>query len=175
MTEGQPVRELQEMLQFLSFTDPGMPQIIPDGRFGERTLESVMIFQRDHKLPVTGVVDFETWSAIREAYRGAYHRNGAPTALRVLCNGKACVQSEEPIPPVPIVQAMFDALALYLSNFKATEAGEVYQSNTEENTRQLQRVYALEQTGVMDRAAWEGLARLYQLIITRKVGERMMA
>ncbi len=173
MTEGQPVRELQEMLQFLSFTDPGMPQIIPDGRFGERTLESVMIFQRDHKMPVTGVVDFDTWRAIREAFRGAFHQSGVPTALRVLCNGKACVQSGETIPPVPIVEAMFDALALYLTNFKAAEAGGL--SNTAENTRELQRVYALEQTGEVDRAAWEGLARLYQLFITRQVGERMTA
>lgn len=173
MTEGQPVRELQEMLQFLSFTDPGMPQIIPDGRFGERTLESVMIFQRDHRMPVTGVVDFDTWRAIREEFRRAYHRNGDPMPLRVLSNGKSCVHCGEPAPPAPIIAAMFDALAMYLTNFKATEDCSL--SNSEENTRELQRVYRLEQTGVVDRAAWDGLARLYQLFITRHAGERMTA
>ena len=62
---GSPVRDIQHMLNVLSFTHPAIPRLVEDGVFGERTLEAVMIFQRDFGLPVTGVVDYETWLAIR--------------------------------------------------------------------------------------------------------------
>ena len=43
---GQPVRSLQTMLRTISFAYPFLPRLTPDGIFGERTLEAVMLFQR---------------------------------------------------------------------------------------------------------------------------------
>ena len=41
---GRPVRSLQTMLRAISFQYPAIPRLIPDGVFGERTLEAVMVF-----------------------------------------------------------------------------------------------------------------------------------
>ena len=51
---GQPVRSLQTMLRTISFAYPFLPRLTPDGIFGERTLEAVMLFQREFFPPVTG-------------------------------------------------------------------------------------------------------------------------
>ena len=65
---AQPVRSLQHMLRRLSKRYDFLPELQPDGRFGERTLESVMLFQKYLAPPVTGVVDQRTWTAIRDAW-----------------------------------------------------------------------------------------------------------
>ncbi len=165
---AQPVRDLQRMLTQISFSHPQIPQVIPDGIFGERTLEAVMVFQRDFHPPVTGVVDLDTWQAITRLYQKSVRDIGTPPALRVMRNGRDTVQGGGQTPPAPIMQAMFDALSAPLKNFKATAVPGASQIQSAENTRELQRVCGLDETGVMDRATWEGLARLYQLFITRE-------
>ena len=52
-----PVRSLQYMLNQLAIHDPKLIRLTVDGIFGERTLEAVMVFQREYHPPVTGVVD----------------------------------------------------------------------------------------------------------------------
>ena len=64
---GRPVRSLQTMLRTLSYVYPFLPRVTPDGIFGERTLEAVMRFQREHGLAVTGRVDLENWEAVAAA------------------------------------------------------------------------------------------------------------
>ena len=65
---SKPVSSLQYMLNQLSQTYRFLPQLVPDGVYGERTLEAVMRFQREAGLPVTGTVDQATWDAIRSSW-----------------------------------------------------------------------------------------------------------
>ena len=46
---GLPIHSLQVMLREISYCDHNIPCLIPDGIFGEETLEAVMRFQR-HRL-----------------------------------------------------------------------------------------------------------------------------
>ena len=62
-----PIQSLQHMLNHMARTIPTLPRIAETGQFDEDTLEAVMIFQRDSRLPVTGVVDQLTWNAITAA------------------------------------------------------------------------------------------------------------
>jgi len=45
---GQPVRSLQYMLNQLAIHNPKLIRLTVDGIFGERTLEAVMVFQREY-------------------------------------------------------------------------------------------------------------------------------
>lgn len=165
---GQSVRDLQEMLAVLSIEDPRLPRLVPDGRFGEQTLEAVMVFQRDRGLPVTGVVDLATWEAIREAYEDAWRRGGPPAALRVMEHGKSSFQTGDQVGQVPLLQAMFGALSEQLEGFEdAAGDGSGFQAAEEHNTRLVQRASGQQETGVLDRAAWDTLSRLYQVFVTR--------
>ena len=79
---GQPVRSLQTMLRELSYRYPFLPRLTPDGVFGERTLEAVMLFQRELFPPVTGRVDQGVWDAIAGQYLDALSHTAPPLPLR---------------------------------------------------------------------------------------------
>ena len=71
---GQPIRSLQTMLRVLSEDDPSHPSVIPDGIYGQETINAVSHFQRRHGIPVTGVTDQNTWEAILAHYEEALIR-----------------------------------------------------------------------------------------------------
>ena len=79
---GQPVRSLQTMLRELSYHYSFLPRLTPDGVFGERTLEAVMLFQRELHPPVTGRVDQGVWDAIAERYLDVLSHTAPPLPLR---------------------------------------------------------------------------------------------
>ena len=91
---GQPVRSLQTMLRELSFLYDFLPRLTPDGIFGERTLEAVMLFQREFFPPVTGQVNQATWDAIAALYLQARARLAGPLPGRTYPKGGFTVQSE---------------------------------------------------------------------------------
>lgn len=85
---AQPVRSLQYMLRRLSLQYPFLPEIVADGVFGERTLEAVMLFQRELHPPVTGMVDEETWNDIRERWILLERKLAEPRPVRLFPDRK---------------------------------------------------------------------------------------
>ena len=86
---SNPVRSLQYMLRRLAGKYDFLPQLALDGIFGERTLEAVMLFQRELAPPVTGVVDQRTWDAIRDAWIGLERESAPPRTLRIFPGEKS--------------------------------------------------------------------------------------
>ena len=80
---GQPVRSLQTMLRSLTY--PFLPRLTPDGIFGERFLEAVMLFQNFFP-PVTRQVNQATWTlsfpCIARWFPASLH--ATPAAFQVL-------------------------------------------------------------------------------------------
>lgn len=163
------IRDLQRMLDQLSQRNDHLPRLVPTGNFDEPTLEAVMIFQRDTGLPVTGVVDQDSWYAIVQAYQDDLLHYGEPALLRVLPNGSFRTEPGQASEPVRLAQALFCALSVPLANFGLCQSDRHNQGSTQENLRRIQRLAGLEQTGALDRAAWEYLTRIYHLYITRSI------
>ena len=164
---GQPVRSLQYMLNQLAIHDPKLVRLAVDGIFGERTLEAVMVFQREYHEPVNGVVDLDTWEAIREAYLKIELLYGAPPALNVLPNGGYIAEEGTEGEPILIVQAMFVSLAKKVTNFEPCEINGCNDGNTQADIRVIQGLAGLPVSGVLDRATWSFLVQLYQALVTR--------
>ena len=61
-SNGQNVSLLQKKLQELGYSIS-----VVDGVFGNETKSAVEAFQRDKKIPVTGVVNNSTWRVLRES------------------------------------------------------------------------------------------------------------
>ncbi len=166
-TTGQPVRSLQEMLDQLAVHNDAYMRLVPDGIYGERTLEAVMIFQREEKLPVTGVVNDQTWNAIVAAYERMEFLYGAPPPLSVLPDGTyTCCQGERSA-PMFIVRGMFSALEQVTTNFSPCAGSDVNDGGTYENLRTVQRLSGLPVTGTLDRSTWACLCQLYHALVTR--------
>lgn len=164
---GLPVRSLQYMLNELAIHDPKLVRLAVDGVFGERTLEAVMVFQREYHPPVNGVVNMGTWDAIREAYFRAELYYGAPPPLNVLPSGTYTADEGAEGEPILIVQAMFAALTKKVSNFSSCEINGCNDGKTHANIRVVQGLAGLPVTGALDRATWSFLVQLYQALVTR--------
>ena len=59
---------MQQQLARIAKSYPAIPSIVADGIYGSRTKEAVQEFQRVFGLPVTGVVDYQTWYKISAIY-----------------------------------------------------------------------------------------------------------
>lgn len=67
-SSGQKVAQLQEQLNLIGEYYSAIPQVTPDGIYGERTAEAVRQFQKIFNMPQTGIVDFATWYQISGKY-----------------------------------------------------------------------------------------------------------
>ena len=111
---GQPVRSLQTMLRTISFAYPFLPRLTPDGIFGERTLEAVMLFQREFIPPVTGQVNQATWDAIVSLYHQVVSRL-TPLPTRSFPSPEFSVAPGEASVHLNLVQSMFCGLSRVLN------------------------------------------------------------
>ena len=66
--EGEDVAALQRYLNVIGTVYPSVPEIAEDGIYGQATAQAVMAFQELYGLPVTGIVNGETWLAIASLY-----------------------------------------------------------------------------------------------------------
>ena len=165
----QPVAGLQHMLGQLARTVPGLVFLTPDGVFGERTLEAVMVFQRRFGLPVTGIVDRATWEAIRRGWLMAQGRTGETRNTRLFPSEGAAVGEGQDREYMILPQAMFQILSRYLEGILPQKADGVHGKASAENVRWLQRAAGPPQTGTMDRSTWDVLSRLYEVFVVREM------
>jgi len=160
---GQPVRGLQYMLRRLALKEEILPLLVPDGIFGEETLEAVMIFQREFHPPVTGVVDLETWNAIHDRWREAERVLGEARSVRVFPSGDRSAQPGATHEFLVLPQAMFQVLAEHLEGIVVHAADGHHGPESVANIRWLQRAAGLPETGTLDRRTWDVLSRLYEV------------
>lgn len=69
-SSGDAVLQIQEQLNRISLNFPAIPQISPDGIFGNNTANAVRKFQEVFNLPISGIVDYPTWYKISQIYVG---------------------------------------------------------------------------------------------------------
>ena len=162
-----PVRELQTMLRTLAALDWTLPYLTPDGVFGETTLEAVMTFQREHGLPVTGVVDQATWNAVSAAYRRACQVLYPPRGTDLFPFPSERVEPGQATPMLLPIQAMFCALAEFLAGVRDEAPCGVLDGATADNIRWLQRRGGLSVTGCLDRETYALLSRVYETFVAR--------
>lgn len=167
---SQPVRGLQYMLRRIALVDEYLPLLVPDGIFGEETLEAVMLFQREMHPPVTGVVDQDTWDAIRDRWNQAEQILGEARPVRVYPAGNRRVEPGTANEFMIVPQTMFQVLSTHLDGIAAHDTDGVHGPESSRNTRWLQRAAGLRETGVMDRRTWDMLSRLYEIFVEK--GER---
>lgn len=164
---AQPVRSLQRMLRTISFQFPSMPRVATDGIFDEKTLEAVMVLQRDCGLPVTGVVDFPTWNETRTHFLSAQNELAPPSLHSGFPSREYVIQSGDTCLHLLHIQAMYHGLSNLLAQLEPTPITGTHSGASVRNTLHLQRAMGAPETGAIDVHTWNHLARLHQLLITR--------
>ena len=67
-SRGNNVRTIQQQLNAIANNYPAVPKVPVDGIFGDRTEDSVKVFQSVFGLPPNGIVDYPTWYKLSEIY-----------------------------------------------------------------------------------------------------------
>lgn len=164
---AKPVSSLQYMLNQLSQTYRFLPQLVPDGVYGERTLEAVMRFQREAGLPVTGTVDQATWDAIRSSWLEQQSRESYARAARVFPSEGIQVHEGNTKEYMIVPQTMFNVLSRHFEGIVPCQADGIHGPASAENVRWLQKAAGLPETGCMDKATWDALSHLYEIFVVQ--------
>lgn len=159
-----PVTSLQSMLRAIAFVEQQFPVIPATGRFDEATLETVLRFQKQNHLPVTGVVNKETWDSIASAFINAYRRL-PPTSVPPYALDNRSIQPGQSYPALYPIQGMLNGLAGVLDGISKVASTGKLDPTTEQNLRHIQRSAGLPENGVLDRATWEALVRLFRTFL----------
>ncbi|MBQ3135029.1 MAG: peptidoglycan-binding protein [Oscillospiraceae bacterium] len=165
---GRPIESLQTMLQQLSYGHKALPFLVPDGRFGEETLEAVMVFQREFGLPVTGRVDPDTWAEVVRRYDGWMRERAKPDPLRAFPVRPFQLEIGDRDDVAVVVQTLFGILSGVVDGIGDGTRDGWHSGMSVDNVMWLQKVSGLPVTGVMDKETWNRLARLYDLLIVRR-------
>ena len=158
---GQPVRSLQTMLRTIAISEGSIPTIIPDGIYGPQTMTAVSAFQRDRKLPTTGIVDNQTWDAIVHAHRPAMTQLSPATPVQVILNPGQVICRNESWYYLPVMQAMLSVLAQAYPEIPSPTGSNVLDEATSQSLRAFQKYCDLPETGELDKESWKHLALHY--------------
>lgn len=158
---GQGVRELQYLLNLVSEFVNTVPSVTIDGIFGENTAAAVRAYQSVAELPVTGVVEVDTWESLYRAYQGI---------LAILPEDYGGVT--EPYPGYPLTRGQRGEDVHLLQNYlnlisdiyteipKIAADGD-FGPSTEAAVKAYQQIFGIPVTGVVGAGTWDSIANTY--------------
>lgn len=158
---GRAVTSLQTMLRTIAMCHQEIPAVIPDGIYGPATGEAVRCFQKLEGLPVTGVTDFATWKAIREAFRGAEVEMSPAAPLEIVLQPNQVITEGSDNLHVLLIQAMLHNIHLVYGNVEDCSLSGTCDERTVSAVKCLQRVCGMPETGIFTKETWQLLTGLY--------------
>ena len=156
---GQPVRSLQTMLRVLAEDDSSRPTVVPDGIYGRDTMQAVSAFQRRQGIPVTGVVDLNTWEQIVESYELAIIRVDKAEPIEVLINANAVYRLGDSGPYIYLLQSMLTQLAQDHKSIPPLKLTGIVDAETAAALVAFQQLANLPANGELDKITWKYIVR----------------
>ncbi len=168
---NDPTREVQKYLLEISYATHGLPHLAIDGIYGQETRRTVRLFQERNRLPITGTVDYATWTELYRQYREARDERLA----------RATPPLRDPLPmtlrtsgsDVALIQILLAAISrsLYPIGFVPTEG--LYDLSTQRAVRAYQGYRSLPLSGSVDADTLEALWEDYKNLPPDGGGDRM--
>ena len=156
------VGDLQSFLRRLSHTYVTIPYLVSDGIFGERTKAAVEEFQRLMGMPVTGVVNTQTWNAIVSEMHASENvkAKAAPSYFFPRLSTFSAGDSGD---AVYAAQIMLKNLAGLYRNLSDVDITGKMDDKTIEALKRLQARSNTEACGELNKETWGHLCRFYEL------------
>ena len=164
----QPIRSLQTMLRVIAEDDTRMPTVVPDGIYGQTTMQSVAAFQRLYGLPVTGITDQETWEGIESVYEPALIRVGPAEPIEILLEPKQVFRLGETNAYIYLLQGILTQLSTENPTISRPNHNGILDDSTSEALAAFQLLAGLPPTGELDRITWKYLAKQFTLSANRQ-------
>lgn len=164
---GQSVRSLQTMLRVIAEADGTIPSVIPDGIYGQSTLNAVSAFQRKYGIPMTGVVDQGTWEAIVAVYEPALVRIGKAQPIEIILEPNQVFRQGDRSPYLYLLQGMLHSMSDAYSTIEPPPDSGSLDGDTVASLVAFQILAGLPPTGELDRITWKHLVHHFTLHANR--------
>lgn len=158
--------ELQRYLRQLSF---GEPTILPppvDGIFDTRTADALQSFQRLKGLEATGIADANTWELLYADYRAALAANAPPRPVLVFPPNPIGYTLTLGTVGFPVRALQYMLRELQHSHRELVDVAEsgVYDAQTADAVRVVQKAAGLPITGRVDLLTWNAVTDAYNTL-----------
>ena len=152
------IRELQTMLYAISFENPAIPRVIPDGIYGESTADAVRAFQQHYGLRVTGEVSSLTWEKIAEVYLALEKSSPIPLEAFPPVRHAVIVPGAHGL-TVLVIQSILHALSEQFDDIPDCPVTGTFDADTVRAVQPFQKLCGLPVTGSVDCQTWNMLAQ----------------
>lgn len=164
---GQPIRSLQSMLRVIAEDDRSLPAVVPDGIYGQQTIQAISAFQRKYALPVTGITDQLTWEAVVSVYEPALVRIGKAEPIEIIMDPGKVYRLGDSSPYLYLMQSMLLYLSLLHPNIDTPTHSGSLDSATAQALAGFQALAGLPPTGELDKVTWKYLVNQFTLNANR--------
>ena len=162
---SRDVAVIQIALNRISEDYPLIPKIAVDSRFGESTERAVRTFQEIFNLTLDGIVGKATW------YKLIYLYTGMTGLSEINSEGQKYFSSSLEYPDaielgntgekVYVTQYLLQAVSWFYPNIPTVEFTGRFNENDVNAVKELQKMYSLPQTGVVDEKTWDVLYQTF--------------
>jgi len=160
-----PILEIQTWLRVYERNINAVYLITPDGIYGPETANTVSNFQTSHDLPVTGAVDYFTWSELFHEYKRIVKETSSPKCVcsftLELYDNRMC--KDDNFELVYVLQIMLKTVSLIFDGAFDIAINGIYDDATCEAVKIFQNRCNMPMTDYVDKATWDKLTELYNL------------
>ncbi len=157
------VQAVQYFLNVLSIYYNGIPSVDINGILNTQTRTAIMEFQKIFGLPITGIVDIQTWNTMYNAVAGILETlPPSAIALPALLWPGITYQLGSEGQGVYFIQQYLSYIASVLEGIPPAEPDGIYGPQTELAVRTFQEYFGIDVTGVVDRYTWERIVLIYR-------------
>ena len=154
------VMEIQKWLRTVSRTYPQIPSVFIDGIYGAETRSAIKAFQKLVGLPVTGITDSATFAILFSTYLDLLIPDSELIGLRdILSLISNPISSGEQSDTVYHIQAVLRNIAVLDNNLMVELTG-IYDKETEEAIKLLQRLFGRNDDGIVTADLLRDIIRL---------------
>ena len=157
------VQIVQYFLNVLSAYYDSIPSVDINGILDTNTRSAIMEFQKTFNLPITGLVDEQTYNTMYDAVIGILRAlPPSAIALPALLWPGTTYQIGSEGPGVYLIQQYLSYIASVLEGIQPTPPDGIYGPGTEQAVRQFQQYFGIDVTGVVDRYTWDRIVLIYR-------------
>ena len=163
---GIPVTTVQYYLSIIAYFNGALEPVPRSGTFGPETVEAVERFQAFYGLPVTGIVDVNTWNTITRIYTETvaslpqgYQGNNAKLYPGFFLSEGMRNQS------VSDLQTYLALISERIPEIPSVSVTGYYGPQTEEAVLAFQRLFGLTESGAVGPVTWATIANQYDAFV----------
>lgn len=155
------ISELQTYLRYLSRYFQQIPQVVPDGIYGDVTQKAIVAFQKLAGIAETGEADFETWTRLVEMFDETARAKRYTKPVYVYPVDIPYLKEGDRFEEVYILQIMLRRLAKVFGNIHMPKVTGVFDSDTRKAVEDFSELYGDDKQVNVDRELWNIIADTY--------------